>query len=336
MKFKLLAGAVIAVIVGVSVWWLLAARAQEAALAGWLAERRAAGWQAEAADVSILGFPNRLDLKLTEPALADPASGWAWSAPWFEVAHLIYQPSLFIGIWPPEQRLAAPGGRAVLRTETMKASFRTETSAALPLVRASLDIERGALAADAGWTAGAARISAHVRAAPDAGPENAYEFRADGLRLRLPNHIRALLDPTDTLPPAIETVTLEGRAAFDRPLDRFALEGPKPGLRLLSLDAADAEWGRLKLTVSGSMKADAEGYGEGEFAIGATNWTAMLDAAAASGALSAPFVETLKTGLGFVARLTGDGETLNVSLSLSGGYARIGPVPIGRAPRLID
>lgn len=336
MKFKLLAGVIITVIVGVSVWWLLAARAQENAVAGWLAERRAAGWQADVADISILGFPNRLDLKLTEPALADPASGWAWSAPWLEVAHVIYEPSLFIAIWPPEQRLAAPGGRAILRTETMKASFRTETKTALPLVRASLDIERAALAADAGWTAGAARISAHVRAAPDAGPENAYEFRAEGLRLRLPDHIRTLLDPTDTLPPAIEAVALEGRAALDRPLNRFALEGPKPGLRLLSLNTAEAEWGRLKLTASGSMKADAAGYGEGEFAISATNWKAMLDAAAASGAMSAPFVESLKTGLDFVARLTGDGETLNVTLSLSGGYARIGPVPIGRAPRLLD
>lgn len=336
MKFKLLAGVIITVAVGVSIWWLLAARAQENAVAGWLAERRAAGWQAEATDISVLGFPNRLDLKLTEPALADPASGWAWSAPWLEVAQVIYQPSLFIAIWPPEQMVSAPAGRAVLRTETMKASFRTETTPRLPLIRTSLDIERAAIAADAGWTAGAARISAHVRAAPDAGPENAYEFKAEGLRLRLPNHVRAMLDPTGALPPAIEAVAVEGRAALDRPLDRFALEGPKPELKLLSLKTAEAEWGRLKLTVSGSMKADTDGYGEGKFAISATNWKEMLDAAAASGAMSAGFVETLTTGLDFVARLTGDGDTLDVTLSLSGGYARIGPVPIGRAPKLVE
>ncbi|MEX2518484.1 MAG: DUF2125 domain-containing protein [Paracoccaceae bacterium] len=335
LKFKLLAGLIVTVIVGAAVWWLLAARTQEAALETWLQQRRDAGWQAEA-EVSILGFPNRLDVTLTDPALADPVSGWAWSAPWLEIAQVIYDPTFFVATWPAEQRLAAPGARAILRTEKMEASLKTGTRANLPLRRVSFDILNAALVADAGWTAGADRIGAHIREAPDAGPENTYEFRGDILRLRLPDFIRAQLDPAGALPPAIETATFEGRAAFDQPLDRLAFEGPKPGMTALSLSEATAEWGALRLVVSGSMKADEKGYAEGKFDIEADNWRDMLDAAVAAGAMPSAFAETLKTGLGFVARLSGDGERLDVGLVFADGLARIGPIPVGRAPRLLQ
>lgn len=335
LKYKLLAGLIVTVLVGGAVSWMIAARAHENAIAGWLEERRQAGWQAEA-EISVAGFPNRLDVTLRNLALADPQSGWAWSAPRVEIDQVIYDPTFYVVTWPAEQRLAAPGARAVLRAEKMVASFRAERSSTLGLVRTSFDLQRAALSAEAGWTAGADRLNAHLRAAPDAGPENTYQFRLDGVRLRLPDFVRALLDPAGALPPAIETLALDGHAALDRPLDRFALEGPKPDILSLSLSEGVAEWGALRLDVSGSMKADAAGYAEGEFDISATNWREMLDAATAAGALAPGFGETLKAGLGFIAKLGGDGDKLDVTLVLSGGHARIGPVPIGAAPRLVD
>lgn len=334
LKFKLLAGALVVGLIAWFGWWWIAAGAQEAALERWLADRRAAGWQAEAAEISVRGFPNRLDVKLTAPALADPASGWAWSAPRFDIRQVIYDPTFFVAEWPAEQRVAEPGARATLRAEVMEASLKVDAKSSLDLARASADIQRGAVAADAGWTASVARLTAHVRAAPEAGPDNAYEFRLDGLGLRLPNFLRDALDPAGALPPAMETVALEGRAALDRRLDRFSFEGPKPQLVALSLKEMRAKWGGLGLTVSGSMTADENGYGAGAFDITAENWKAMLDAASAAGAIKAGLLETLKTGLGFIARLSGDPDRLDVTLTLEGGYARIGPVPVGRAPLL--
>ena len=333
-KLKLLAGLIVTVMVAAGVWWLIAARAQEAALAAWMEARRAAGWQAEA-EISVRGFPSRLDLTLTEPALADPDSGWAWSASFLELAQVIYEPTFFVVSWPPEQLLAAPGARATLRTDSMRASLKTRRASALPLERASLDIGRAALAAEAGWTAGVERLTVHLRAAPEAGPENAYEFRADALRLRLPDYMRDILDPAGALPPAMETAAFEGRAALDRPLDRFAIDAGPPQLAQLSLREARAEWGALRLSVTGAMKADAAGLAEGEFEVSAENWREMLDAGVAAGVLAPAFAETLKAGLGFVARLSGSGEKLDVTLVFEDGRARIGPVPLGPAPRLL-
>lgn len=335
LKFKLLAGLIVTVIVGGAVWWMLAARAHEGAIATWLEDRRQAGWQAEA-ELSVAGFPNRLDVTLKDLALADPDSGWAWSAPRVEIDQVIYDPTFYVVTWPAEQRLAAPGARATLRSERMVASFRAERSSTLGLVRTSFDIQRAALSAEAGWTAGADRLNAHLRAAPESGPENTYQFRLDGVRLRLPDFMRARIDPSGTLPPAIATLAFDGHAALDRPLDRFALEGLKPDILTLSLSEGVAEWGALRLDITGVMTADAAGYAEGEFDISATNWRAMLDAATAAGALAPAFGETLKAGLGFIASLGGDGDTLDVTLVFSGGQARIGPIPIGPAPRLVD
>lgn len=334
LKLKILAGALVLGLVLWFGWWWIAAGAQQQAIEGWLAERRAAGWRAEAADISVTGFPNRLDAILTEPALADPAAGWAWSAPRFAIRQVIYDPTFLVAEWPAEQRIAVPGAQAALRSDVMEASLKLAAAAALDIRRASVDIQRGALAADAGWTASIERLTAHLRAREGAEP-NAFEFRADALALRPPTFLREIADPAGALPPALQAIALEGLATLDRPLDQRAVEGPPPQIVSLSLDVAEATWGELGLAVTGSMEADAAGYGTGDFRIVAENWRAMLDAAVAAGALDAGLAGTLKTGLGFVAALSGDADRLEVTLTLADGYARIGPVPIGRAPLLI-
>ena len=73
MKFKALAAVLILAMSGWFAWWWIAAGAQKAALEGWLADQRAAGWQAETSSIDVNGFPNRLDATLNDVALANPA-----------------------------------------------------------------------------------------------------------------------------------------------------------------------------------------------------------------------------------------------------------------------
>lgn len=334
MKLKILAGAIILLMIGWFVWWRVAAGAHEAAIEGWLAAQRERGWQAEAAAVDVDGFPSRLDVTLTEPALAHPDAGWAWSAARFDIRQVIYDPTFFVAEWPVEQRFALPGARAILRNEEMEASLKVAAATTLDLVRASFDVQRASVEADAGWTAAAERATLHIRAAPDAGPANAYEFRFDAAGLRPPDFLRRMIDPAGALPPATEAIALEGRAAFDRPLNRRAFEGRPPALSALSMKEARAAWGGLELTATGSLTADAEGYAEGALDLSARNWRDMLSAAVAAGAIGQTLADALQTGLGFVAGLSGKSDQLDVALTFRDGYARIGPVPIGPAPRL--
>lgn len=336
MKFKALIIILIVAAAGWFAWWWIATEAQKAALNAWLDERREAGWQAEAAAIDVAGFPNRVDAEITEIALADPISGWAWTAPRLAIYQILYKPTEAIVVWPEEQRIAAPGARATVRSEMMRASFAFTASDALTLERNSLEIRNGAVAADAGWTAGVDYYNHHIRPATgDLGP-NAYEFIAEATKLRLPDFIRRVIDPSRTLPAAIDTIRIEGAAAFDAPLDRYAFERTKPRLTALTLLPSSGAWGDLALRMSGEVKADASGFAEGSFDISAKNWEEMLDAAVASGAINRSLSDALKLGLGFVARLSGGRNTLDVALTFQDGLTRIGPVPLGPAPRLVE
>ena len=75
----LLAIVILAALAWSGFWWFNAS-ARERALDRWLAERRADGWQAEAADLRVTGFPNRVDVLVTDLRLADPEAGWSWHA----------------------------------------------------------------------------------------------------------------------------------------------------------------------------------------------------------------------------------------------------------------
>lgn len=313
-------------------WWFWASGQHERAVRAWFEQRRAAGWSAEYDDISVSGFPNRIDTTVEGLALADPAEGWAWEAPFFQTFQLVYDPRRVIAYWPEEQTVAIPGARATVRSELMRASAAF-ADAALTVERHSMEIEQIGMASDSGWTASAASYQHHLRRL--ATPENAYAFRIEAERLRPPQFATRIVDPTGALPSYLSTVMADGRVAFDRPLDRYAFEGEKPRVRALSLRESDIRWGDLALSVTGSAEADAEGYAEGAFDISARNWRRMLAMAVESGAIGESFRDTLEEALGFLAGIGGDPEALEATLTLSGGFARLGPIPIGPAPRLL-
>ena len=93
---------------GWSAYWWVHATAMDRAMTGWLADRRAAGWVAEAEDVRVRGFPSRVDTIVTGLDLADPRGGWAWQAEEFQVLSLSYRPNHVIAVLPGEQVLSTP------------------------------------------------------------------------------------------------------------------------------------------------------------------------------------------------------------------------------------
>lgn len=335
MKWRILGLAVAAAALGWSAWWYVGASARDAAIADWMADRRAEGWQAEVAAIDTAGFPNRFDTTLRAPALADPAEGWAWSAPFLQLLTLSYQPNAVVAAFPPTQTIAVPGAAMTLQSERLRASLRLTPGLSLRLARASV-VGEGLRADAGGWRATAARVETHLRAAARAdAPADAYDAFFAFEALALPDGLRRRIDPAGRLPATAESLRIDAELALDRPLDRFALEQAPPQARAIVLRSAEARWGPLGLRATGTLRADAQGYAEGALDLTAENWRQMLRAAAQAGAISEDLARLVEGGLGFVAALSGDGETLSAPLSFSDGRARIGPVTLGRAPRLI-
>ena len=129
------------VLIAASLWagyWFMGENGLKRGLEAWLQGRRAAGWQADVADLSVVGFPNRFDTTFNEFVLADPDSGWAWQAPFFQLLALSYQPNHVIAVWPNSQTLATPLQKFQISSASMQASLRLGSSTDLPLERANL------------------------------------------------------------------------------------------------------------------------------------------------------------------------------------------------------
>ena len=71
---KVLLGIAIVACMGWSLWWYAGAQAHRAGFQAWLAQQRERGWQADAAEIEVTGFPTEFRLAARDLALADPAA----------------------------------------------------------------------------------------------------------------------------------------------------------------------------------------------------------------------------------------------------------------------
>lgn len=327
--------AIVALLVlGWSGWWWFGATVRERAVESWLAERRADGWVAEAADIRVAGFPNRIDMTVEGLALADPESGWSWTAPEFQVLSLSYKPHQFITVWPGEQVIASPFETTTVASEVMRGSVVFEPNRRLALDRSTIEIEAMTLTGASGWQAGVDTALVSTRQAGDRAPPFSHDVSVEVAGLTPPRGWLDGIDRAGVLPDAIDALTLDATLVFDRPWDRVAVEGDNPALQQVRLRGATARWGELELSGSGTVSADAAGFAEGEIELEARNWREVLAVAEAGGLLPPAVAGGIRTGLELLARFGGGGDSLSVPLEFRDGRTRLGPVPVGPAPRL--
>ena len=87
---------------GWSGYWALASSGAKTAFETWFDQRRSEGWVADYGDLTVSGFPNRVDTSFSNISLADPATGIAWTAPFFQILALSYRPNHVIAVWPSD------------------------------------------------------------------------------------------------------------------------------------------------------------------------------------------------------------------------------------------
>lgn len=328
-------GAVLVGIAGWSSWWLIGAQGQEAGIEAWLEKQRARGWQAEAMAVSVTGYPDTFDLRITDLALADPETGWAWSAPNWNALSTPWAPSRFNVTWPSSQSLSVPGDRAEIITEHMSAILDVTPDTAMELQQFTADIRALAISGQSGWRAAADKIAFDLsERPPDLAPPNSYTLVLEGQKLTLPEVLVAKLDPTGLLKTSVDAVKLAGHAAFDDPLGRIALEDGKLALRAATIREAGFRWGEMRLDVGGSIEVDDAGHPVGKLSIEAREWRQMVRVAESAGVLDRQTAATVIDAVDLLTALTGSGDTLSITLGLRGGEVLIGPFAIADAPRL--
>jgi hypothetical protein len=327
---------VIIVTLGAAIWsgyWVLGKQGVTTSFSTWFEARRAEGWAAEYDSLETKGFPNRFDTSFSDIVLADPDTGVAWEAPFFQILALSYRPNHVIAVWPGDQLIATPDDKYRVLSDDMRASIVTGADLRLPLERVVLTAQ--SLAVSSQSAPEPTQIEA-LRLAAERVPTGQATYRlgfaADGLSPAL--DWRVQLDPAGQLPDAFDALNADIRVTFDKPWDRSAIEDARPQPRRIIIKLAEARWGRLELLVAGEVDVDAAGMPDGEVVVKARNWRDILQMAVSSGTLQPGFANTLESGLSLVSQMAGNPETLDIPLNFAKGRVRLGPVPLGPAPIL--
>lgn len=314
------------------VWWAVGQFSHQKGLEAWIEARRTEGWVADVAELDTVGFPSRFDTTLTQVNLADPATGVAWAAPFVQFLSLAYKPTQVIAVLPEEHKFSTPLQTLTIKHSEAKASLFLKPSTSLPLDRARLVIDTLDISSTLGWDA---TLREGRFAAEEIEADNTYRVGAEVLELRPSDDVRDLLDPAGILPEAVQSLRLDATLGFDGPWDRYALEDARPQVRLLDLANLSARWGDVTFRAAGELNVDDIGVPDGRITIKAVEWRQMLQMAVNAGVLPEAFVTTAESGLGLLAALSGDPDTIDVPLSFEGGRMSLGPVPLGPAPQII-
>jgi hypothetical protein len=315
-----------------SAYWYVAAREARAGFESWFAARRAEGWQAEYASLSVQGYPNRVDTTFDAPALADPETGLAWSAPWFQIFALSYKPNHIIAAWPETQVLSTPDTRYDIASTDMRASLVMAPETTLPLERSNLVAGAMTITPAAGNPTALTGLQLAVNRVATTDADYRLAINADGLAPPAPRGLAIAGD--NPLPTTLDTLRADLTISFDRPWDITALERARPQPTRIRLKLAEAKWGGLELMLAGTLDIDASGRPTGRLTVKAKNWRDMLAVLHGMGWLSDLWATRLEQGLSLAAQLSGNPNSLDLPLDFSAGSVSLGPISLGDAPVL--
>ncbi|MCC1494220.1 DUF2125 domain-containing protein [Cognatishimia sp. F0-27] len=313
---------VVAAALAWSGFWLWSQQARHAAVADWVEERRLDGWDIEIGAASVRGFPNRLDTTLDTLRISDPQSGMTWEAPFVQILELVYNPGHVILVFPPRQVLSQGRDGVEIESEGLRASAVFEGAA---LDRFNLEATLVNLSGDslavalAGLNAGVARVPAEepryrLALAVDA-------IAGDGQRP---------LAGSDR----IDALVAQAEVVFDRAWEGTGLEPPRPQPTRIDLRQATYRVDDLELALASDVTIDAQGRATGSLAVRAANWRTALEGGGLADALPAEVIAAIEDGLGLLAQLSGNPDTLDLTITLREGKTAIGIIPLGDAPRL--
>ena len=314
-------------------WWAFGSTALDRTLTTWVDDRRAEGWAADVSDIDVTGFPNRFDTTLTGVSLADPETGVAWSAPFFQLLALAYKPHQVIAVLPNEHRLSTPLQTLTFTHDQTRGSIFMEPSPSLPLDRSTIVVDALLVASNLGWNA---RLD-EGRFATEQIPAraNAHRIGAELLGFHPPANTIALVDPTGLLPATISRMRFDADIGFTAPWDRSAIETARPQITQIDLKDLSAEWGSVTFRAAGAVEVDARGTPTGELSIKAVDWRRVLQMSVASGLIDENIAPSIESALEFLAALKGPSDTIDADLTLRSGRVFLGPIPLGDAPRIV-
>lgn len=312
-------------------YWGLAAWALRQGFEAWFQERVREGWHAEYEHLETGGFPNRHVTEITNPVLADPGTGTAWSADWISFDSAALSPThQRLRFADTAQRLSYFDRTLTLKAQDLVAGLDLAPGTALRLQELSLNSGAITLTDASDTSISADALSLIMRETESAAT---YDITGEIIGFTPQGLLREQLLPA--LPAQFDRLALSATVEFDTDWDRRALELRRPQPRQISLHEAEGKWGPMRIRATGALVVDEAGRAEGAITLQADRWREMLTLFEESGLLAAQSRRNLERLVAILAGRSGHPDKLEAKLSFSRGQMLLGPLPLGPAPRFI-
>ncbi|WP_179378779.1 DUF2125 domain-containing protein [Jannaschia marina] len=304
-------------------WWFLGSRAAEQGIRTGLDAARLQGWDIAYEDLSVVGYPSRFDTTLAAPSVTTPDGAIRWSAPFLQVFALAYRPNHVIAVAPPEMTVEVPGEAVDITNGDLRASVVVTPSTAPVLDRTAVTTESLRVALADLWV----EVAAGQFATRQAGSEEAHDVALTLTDVVLSPAVRAALDPAAEMSERLDSVAVEATATLSEAIGA----GRAPRMQALDLRRAEVIWGDVSADLTGDLTVDAAGVPSGTLTLRAKGWETVLRAVAGAGLIPTERLPLLSAGLAGMADADG---TIATDLVIEAGQMRLGPIPLGPAPRL--
>lgn len=338
------AGGIAIAAAGYTAYWFLAADAIEDRVADWSESQRKHGWQLEAADTDVSGFPTRFSVTLREPVVTAEADGWSWRGesllaelrPWnfHEITlHVNGKSQVRVKdgeVWRDMNWQVEDGQAKLVLT-----GDRRVKDVALDLT--SVRVE-GLLS---GGPASVRRLRAQSllpTVAPERGAQAKHDTEVIKAALSLEN-VELPEDVGEGLGPKIEHLTLDASLVGPMPGEakRDAIMAWRDAGGTIELNSLNLRWGPLGLSTQGTLALDKELRPMGALTADIVGYGDVIDALILSDVIPLGDAFMAKVAFNVMAEKPADGGPpvlRRIPLTAQDGDLFVGPVQFAKLPPL--
>ncbi|OUD09146.1 hypothetical protein BVC71_10600 [Marivivens niveibacter] len=151
-----------------------------------------------------------------------------------------------------------------------------------------------------------------------------YTLSVSGTKIQLPAQMI-----NDPILRNVDLIDFDGQVTFDRVMS-VTDQAPNP-LQSIEFAPLQMNWGELDVTVNGDLAIDAFGIPTGRLDLSASGWQMLVQLMADAGVIDRGTVFGYSAMIGGLADENG---RVNLPLIFADGQIKLGPFPLGPAPRL--
>ena len=280
--------------------------------------------------IAISGFPNRFDITVFDPVVADPRSGLRWEAPFFQILSLSYDWAHLIAVWPPTQSFAFPDDAFTVHSDGMKASVVYDLRPDFKPERIAFETGEARILNENRLIAS---VSGMVFAAERVGPD-LYRIGISVPEAEIAQANKFGLQFDSDTPFNVSNLVGDLRVKFGSPPRFNDLRTLESRISEISIDRLNANLNGLYVSVAGKLEFSVSGYPVGEMSIELENPDVLVDIAIASGIVAKDRADSVLFAISLLSLMGSDSGAIRIPLQFKDGLAFLAGIAIGPAWRL--